>query len=104
MKIVRTKPYERSLKRLGAAPGEIAALEQAVVVNPTAGAVVPGLGVRKIRFSLGGRGKRGGGRAIYYAFLSEETVIMLLAYSKADQSDLTGEQRAAIARMLKELE
>ena len=35
--------------------------------NPTAGNLIPGTGgVRKLRFAMQGRGKRGGARVIYY--------------------------------------
>lgn len=61
----------------------------------TSGAdVIPGLaGLRKVRFALSGRGKRGGGRAVYYLILREEVALMIFAYSKSDQEDLTPEQK-----------
>jgi len=40
---------------------EYAALQQSLVVNPQAGDVIPGSGgVRKLRWGVAGRGKRGG--------------------------------------------
>ena len=43
-----------------------------IAQNPLSGDVIPGLqGIRKIRFAFGGRGKRGGGRAIYFLRVTE---------------------------------
>jgi len=42
---------------------DIAALEQAVADDPQSGDLIPGLGgIRKLRFALGNKGERGGGR------------------------------------------
>ena len=46
---------------------EYAALQLSIAANPEAGAIVRGSGgVRKLRWSGSGRGKRGGIRVIYY--------------------------------------
>jgi hypothetical protein len=43
------------------------ALQQALLADPEAGAVIPGSGgVRKLRRGVAGRGKRGGIRVIYF--------------------------------------
>jgi hypothetical protein len=104
MRVVRTRRYQRDLKRLGLRDAEIAALEEAVAGNPLAGSVIPGLGgIRKLRFSLGGKGKRGGGRVIYFLVLADDTVFMLFAYAKAHQTDLSEEQRRLALAIVKEL-
>src|SRR6185436_813605 len=96
MQIVRTKRYARDLRRLGASNADIAKLEQAIANDPLVGDVIPGLaGLRKVRFALSGRGKRGGGRAVYYLIVREDVAIMIFAYAKSDQEDLTPEQKKA---------
>jgi hypothetical protein len=66
MEIVRTSLFERSLKKLGASAADLERLETEIAFNPTVGDVIQGLsGARKARFSMAGRGKSGGGRAIY---------------------------------------
>jgi hypothetical protein len=104
VKIVRTSRYEKDMKRLGASAADITKLEGEIVLNPQAGDVIPGLGgLRKLRFGLGGRGKRGGGRAIYFLMVTDEVAIMVFAYSKAAQEDLTADQRKAALALIKEL-
>jgi hypothetical protein len=62
---------------------EYAALQQALVANPEAGDVIPGSGgVRKLRWGVAGRGKRGGVRVIYYLRLQRGQIWMLTVYAK----------------------
>ena len=60
--------------------------------------------VRKIRFAVHGKGKRGGARLIYYWQKSKGRVFMLTAYTKAKQTDLDPEQAAFFKMLVKELE
>ena len=62
---------------------EYAALQQSLVVNPEAGDVIPGSGgVRKLRWGVAGRGKRGGLRMIYFLRLRHGEIWMLTLYAK----------------------
>ncbi|MDQ0470989.1 hypothetical protein [Labrys wisconsinensis] len=75
-----------------------------IAQNPTAGDVIPGLGgLRKIRFVMGGKGKRGGGQAIYFLTVSDDVAFMVFAYGKSDQEDLTAEQRKAALALIREI-
>lgn len=104
MKIVRTAVFERSLKKLNATKIEIATLEARLAGDPTAGTVIVGLGgIRKIRFAMGGKGKRGGGRAIYFLLLADDVIFLLLAYGKADQEDLSGRQKKELLDIIREV-
>ncbi len=104
MKIVRTRRYVKDMERIGASDRDVDRLESAIALNPTIGDVVPGLdGIRKLRFGLAGRGKRGGGRAIYFLMVADDVAVMLFAYSKAAQEDLTPDQRKAALALLKEM-
>jgi hypothetical protein len=79
-------------------------LEAEIALNPQAGDVIPGLlGLRKIRFALGNKGKRGGGRAVYFLMVSDDVAVMIFAYAKSAQEDLTTEQRKAVLALLKEM-
>jgi hypothetical protein len=104
MKVVRTSVFLRCLKKLNATTADIDALEATIAANPNAGDVVPGLGgIRKIRFAMGGKGKRGGGRAIYFLLMADETILMLTAYSKAEQEDLSATQKTALLKFINEV-
>ena len=104
VRIVRTERYVRDLKRIGASNADVASLERAIASDPTCGDVITGLsGIRKFRFGFGGRGKRGGGRAVYILMMANDTAIMLFAYAKNEQEDLTSDQRKAVLALIKEL-
>lgn len=73
-----------------------------LAVNPEAGDVIRGGGgLRKIRWSAQGRGKRGGIRIIYY-LLEADDVFLLFAYPKNKQEDLTNEQLKVLRTLVKE--
>lgn len=104
MEVVRTSFFVKSLKKLGATEAEIEKLEAEIARNPEVGDVIPGLaGARKIRFAMGGKGKRGGGRAIYVVVWRADTAYLLLAYSKSVQDDLSKTQRTTLTAIIKEI-
>lgn len=105
MQFLRTSPYLRDMKRIGATAAEMERIEAAIATNPAAGAVVPGLGgIRKLRFGFGGRGKRGGGRVVYALILRGEVVALLRADAKNEADDLTPDERRRVLALLKEIE
>lgn len=58
--------------------------------HPEAGVVIPGSGgVRKLRWALEGRGKRGGARVIYFFHDMDMPLLVLEAYAKNEREDLT---------------
>jgi hypothetical protein len=73
--------------------------------NPLAGRIIPGTGgVRKIRWSRAGLGKRGGARIIYYFYNANRPVYLLTAYAKARQPDLTPGQKRVIIAIVEEIQ
>jgi hypothetical protein len=104
MRFLRTSRYLRDLKRLRLSDRDASAIQLAIARNPVAGDVIPGLGgARKLRFAIAARGKRSGGRAIYFLLLDEETAVLLTAYAKNEQADLTSEARRTVLALIKEI-
>ncbi|MDZ7923729.1 MAG: transcriptional regulator [Marinagarivorans sp.] len=63
-----------------------------IAENPLAGDVIPGTqGLRKVRWSRAGMGKRGGARVIYYNTLADGSIWLLIAYTKAKFDNLPTE-------------
>ena len=70
--------------------------------DPLAGDVIAGSGgLRKVRWSRAGIGKRGGARVIYYNQLADGTVALLMVYAKAKFDNLPTE---FLLRLKKEFE
>jgi hypothetical protein len=81
--------------------------ERAVLVdylahNPATGDLVPGTGgVRKPRWRLEGRGKRGGARVIYFYHSADIPLFVLTAYAKNEREDLSQRDRNNFRRLTK---
>lgn len=70
---------------------EYAQLQNELIANPKAGAVIKGSGgVRKIRWAAQGRGKRGGYRVIYFVRSSKGVIWMLTMYPKNVKDSIPG--------------
>ena len=79
---VETKLFTRLVQQY-LSDDEYSELQQALVANPEAGAAIPGSGgVRKLRWGVAGRGKRGGIRVIYFLRTRQGQIWMLTLYPK----------------------
>ena len=79
------------------------AMQNALVEDPALGAVIPGGGgLRKARWGMEGRGKRGGMRVIYYWWTGKDRIYLLFAYPKNVQTDLSREQIRRLAEIMEE--
>jgi len=78
-------------------------LQLALALRPEIGALIQRSGgLRKIRWSRRGRGKRGGLRLIYFWHETSETFFMLYVYPKNEQEDLTAQQLRVLRRLVHE--
>ena len=68
-------------------------LQEALVNRPDLSDLIKESGgLRKIRWSMEGRGKSGGVRAIYYWVTRDDQIYMLYVYPKGKQDNLTKTQ------------
>lgn len=78
-------------------------LQTILVLRPDAGDLIEGSGgIRKIRWAMPGRGKRGGVRVIYYWATRQERILMLLVYAKTEQDNLSPTQLKVLRKIVEE--
>ncbi len=83
---------------------ELRALQSFLLVSPNAGDLIRGgAGLRKIRWSAQGRGKRGGARVIYYWHVPGDRIYLIYGYVKSDKEDLTPQQIKTLAELMKDI-
>jgi hypothetical protein len=87
--IIETSVFTRRVLNL-LSEEEYRSLQISLAGRPDAGALIrEGGGLRKIRWAIEGRGKRGGARVIYFWAASRDQVLLLLIYPKNERDDLT---------------
>jgi hypothetical protein len=79
------------------------AFQIALVNRHDLGSIIPGSGgLRKVRWGLAGKGKRGSIRMIYYWAVLQERIIMLYLYPKNVRDDMTPAQISILRRIIEE--
>ncbi len=102
MVFIETSIFTKEIKQL-LSDDSYRMLQTALMLRADAGRLIKGSGgLRKIRWSLPGKGKRGALRIIYY-WSPPNTIFMLLPYRKTEQEDLTTQQLKLLQRLVKEM-
>lgn len=95
--VVELAAFARRAEKLFTVAERDALITQ-IARNPFEGVEIPGTGgVRKLRFAVSGKGKRGGARVIYYVYDETAPIYLLLAYGKNERANLAPDQRRQVA-------
>jgi hypothetical protein len=98
--VVELATFDAASRRLRD-EAERTAVVDFVARHPLAGDLIVGTGgVRKVRWSMPGRGKRGGARVIYFYHDQGMPLFLLTAYAKNERADVTGEERRRFAGLI----
>lgn len=83
-------PYYSARAASRMTPEEQGAAVLMIGSDPQCGDLIPGGGgIRKVRFAVGGRGKRGGVRIVYYYYDRNNPVYLITVFAKNEQSNLS---------------
>ena len=97
--VVEAITYQRDADRL-LSDAERDQLIFSLALNPLQGVLIKGTGgLRKMRLGFSGRGKRGGGRVIYWFHSENYPIVLLALFAKNEASDLSHDERRALAKM-----
>ena len=82
---------------------DLRAMQNVLLVAPDAGDLIRGgAGLRKLRWSAQGRGKRGGARVIYYWHVPGDRIYLIYGYVKSRSEDLTAHQLKVLRELMKD--
>lgn len=99
--VVETPEFSTRVNRLMTEGGQELLIAY-MAANPTAGDLIQGTGgVRKLRWGLEGRGKRGGARVIYFYQMADMPRFALTIFAKNERADLTQQDRNDLRRLTK---
>lgn len=102
MRFIETPVFTRTVVEL-LDDEQYRCLQLALLMRPGLGPLIPRTGgLRKARWSLPGKGKRGGIRVIYFWDEPSETFYLLYAFRKNDQEGLTAGQLRLLSRLVRE--
>lgn len=102
--LISTTQFDRMIEGLLSAE-ELAELEFSLATDPVAHPLIPhGQGVRKARWKRQGMGKRGGIRVIYFYAVQADLLLLIAAYAKNVQGDLTNDQKTKIRKLVRAFE
>lgn len=102
MVFIETPIFTKLVKEL-LADEEYRSLQEALLLRPESGDVIPGGGgLRKIRWRVAGKGKRGGVRVIYYWDTPDAIIYMLTVYKKNALENLTANQLKVLRQLVEE--
>jgi len=103
LQFVETPLFTEQILAL-ATDDEYQELQERLVRKPDGGNLIKGGGgIRKIRMSRPGSGRRGGARIIYFWQNHRATIYMLLAYAKSARTDLSPGEVATLRSLVKAL-
>lgn len=86
--VIETPVFQKQAEKLWSVAERMRFIDW-IAQNPLAGDVIPGAdGARKVRWSVAGKGKRGGARVIYFNLSAEGAVLLVAVYAKSDQENI----------------
>jgi len=101
---IHTKIFDKLWESLGCDDDDLVELQKAICKNPQKPPVLRGTGgVRKIRISLGQRGKSGSARVLYVDFVLRGVIGLLYVYSKNESENISEDERKILKNMVEQI-
>lgn len=100
MELIETSIFSRQVEHTFSA-AEYRKIQLYLLLHSAAGVVIIGSGgLRKMRWNLDLRGKRGGERVIYYWMVAADQLYLLFVSSKSERSELSHRQLRKLRQLI----
>ena len=100
MVIIETSVFTKQIGEL-LSDDEYRSIQLALVENPALGPKEPGTGgLRKVRISAKGHGKRGGARIMYFWSSAKDQLLLLYVFPKGSRAQLTEAQKKILKQIV----
>ena len=97
--------FDKLWKSYGFTDDDLRKLEDFLGFNPNVGSLIKGTnGLRKIRWSISGKGKRGGVRIAYVDFVFFEKIYLISVFKKNEKKNFSNKEKNKIAKFISVLE
>lgn len=96
--------FEKQWKEANLTEDNLRDLELFLCEHPNAGDMIQGTGgLRKLRWSIPGKGKSGGVRTLYVDFATFEQIHMIACFRKSVKESLTGDEKKSIKSVIDQI-
>lgn len=101
---ILTDYFDQRWKHLKLSDDLLKAVQEEILSDPHKGKVIQGTGgIRKMRFHLGNRCKRGGIKILFVEILLSEKIYLLDVYTKGDIENITDKQRKQLKHLVQNI-
>jgi hypothetical protein len=101
--VAETEPFQKKAKKV-LSTEEKEDLIDYLAENPASGKLIQGTGgIRKLRWSIGSKGKSGGVRIIYYFHSEIMPLYLLTVFGKNEKSNISSEEKNLLSKIVKKL-
>jgi len=102
---VEVQAFRTGWGRCGLTDADLFVFQNQLLRDPAAGDVIPATGgIRKLRYGIDARGKRGGARILYIDFPTYHMTFLLYAYGKNEKEDISAAEKKKLSVMTKQIE
>ena len=100
IEILETHFFIKQVKKENISENDIDVCKKELKKNPEIGDIIPQSGgLRKVRVSIDGKGKRGGARIVYLYIISGSCIYLLHIYKKTRKENITNDELKTLRKL-----